>query len=368
MQKIEDTLCKYDSQYLFYVHATSEGGYPEDLRGWATENKIQIISLSKKRYENIQIFNLFTLINWIIKNRKKLRNSLLVIVGGFILQNIYLYLLCRLLKIPYVFMPLSQYTKYSLSKRLFGANPTIKDNKLSQKQSSIEKYLKKTAFIYKKIFLIFIGRYFYENADSVIVASQYEADEIKKIFKKDKLIFSYSFSLYSNTNRETNFLHSDRFFNIVYWGRIDYLSKGIDRILDLVKIDIKYFRENKIKIHFLGPSYNLGLNLLISEIKKFNISDICITYNEKELEKIDFGGLTTADLAILLTRWEGFPRVVRECEHYKVPIIVSSESHYGDFRSNNTVLSTVNADDPEITLSVIKNYISILMVKNDRQS
>jgi hypothetical protein len=366
LKKIEDNLCKYNNKYLYYAHATSDGGYPEDLRGWADENKIQIISLSKKTFKNVQIFNFFTLFNWSIENRKKLRSTPLLIAGGFILKNIYMYIICRTLRIPYYFMPLSQYTQYPLSRRLFGASPIIKDNKLSQKQSPIEHYLQKTAFIYKKIFLTLIGRYFYRNANAIVVASYFEADEMKKIFKQEKLTYSYTFSLYSNRSRKANFLHSNRFFNIVYWGRVDYFNKGIDRILNLVKIDIEYFRKNKIRVHFLGPSYNSGLSLLIREIKESGISDICIVYTEKELTKIDFGGLTTADLAILLTRWEGFPRVVRECKHYEVPIIVSKETHYGDFRSTKMVFSTANADDPEITLSVVKNYISTLMVKNDR--
>ena len=147
--------------------------------------------------------------------------------------------------------------------------------------------------------------------------------------------------------------------NIVYWGRVDFINKGLDRVVNVIKYGETEFLKRKIVFHFSGPSYNDGFHLLNDYINKNNVQHLCKTYNDIDLEQFDFGGLVNANAAIFLTRWEGFPRVVRECIHNKIPILVSRESHFGDFRSDPSIYAVSDGDDTkqsyELLLKILSN-------------
>ena len=66
---------------------------------------------------------------------------------------------------------------------------------------------------------------------------------------------------------------------------------------------------NKIKFYIAGPDYNKGLGLLINKIDKDKLQEH-VKILKKTLENINI--FKNADYNILLSRWDGFPRSLRE--------------------------------------------------------
>lgn len=117
----------------------------------------------------------------------------------------------------------------------------------------------------------------------------------------------------------------------VYWGRVDYEMKGLDRLVKGVSFLLKHNPElrQQLVIYIIGPDYNGGEELFDS-INNSDLSDIVVWLKPDQYEPGCLDPLRDADASILLSRWDGFPRSLRESLGLGVPIFVSKETHFGD--------------------------------------
>jgi len=118
-----------------------------------------------------------------------------------------------------------------------------------------------------------------------------------------------------------------RFFSssgvkIVYIGRLEIKTKGLDLLLKAVRECSVFMRKINAKVEIYGPNYGKEHIALLKMIRKYNISDIVSIDKEKigqEKERI----LLSADCFIQPSRTEGMPMGLLEALSYGVPCIVT---------------------------------------------
>lgn len=371
---------------FFYVAGFNTGGVPNDIRdlisSLSNHASVYLYAISRSNirfkylFKTVKCKYLIYLLWTIIKNRKKLRSNFNLIVGGFIWQNIFIAVIFSILNIKFQLQNLGHFSPYILKNKLFKKNIVYKNNENSVfKEEKINFLNQFISIIRKYIYFNTFGNFLILFSQAIWVSSEFEKNQIIKLNPKarNKKYIYYSFGINTNLDRKKNYKY-DLFrdnINIVFWGRLDYFNKGLDRVLNALEIDKSYFINNKIIFHMYGPSYNDGRNILISEVNRRNLNQIFNIPNQSEIESIDFGGFYWADGTIFLTRWEAHPRVVRESIFYKVPILLSQESNFCDNHLNYIKeirgKDVLFPDDPEYTLKKIKEFVTGLKTYHDKK-
>ena len=83
----------------------------------------------------------------------------------------------------------------------------------------------------------------------------------------------------------------------------------------------------------MGFDYNHGLSKIKNLISKLNL-DKKVIITPSKIWKSTKIPLIKADYSILLSRWDGFPRSLRESLYFNVPIIASIETNFSDLIQN----------------------------------
>lgn len=138
--------------------------------------------------------------------------------------------------------------------------------------------------------------------------------------------------------------------NFVYWGRIEWHYKGTDRLLAGVKAVRKRLGNAPapFRLFLIGPDYAGGSKTAQDFIDQHGLQDLVRLLLPGSYVGGSRAPLRDADGCILLTRWDGIPRSLREATWLGIPVLVSPESHFGQFieRFGNGILLK-NPDDPE---------------------
>lgn len=135
----------------------------------------------------------------------------------------------------------------------------------------------------------------------------------------------------------------------VYWGRVDYEMKGLDRLVKGIAYLLKKNPElrQQLAVYIIGPEYKGG-NELVDSINNSCLSDVVVWLKPGDYESGCLDPLRDSDASVLLSRWDGFPRSLRESLGLNCPIFVSSETHFGDIiRDHDCGVVIENADSAE---------------------
>jgi len=121
--------------------------------------------------------------------------------------------------------------------------------------------------------------------------------------------------------------NENRLFTLGYLGRIDIKTKGLDIIIDAVKLlDTKLRKKIIIKIVGGGGEEELLVKRLSSE-GLMDVFRMCgPKYGEDKLKSI-----SVFDLFLHPSRNEGMPGAVLEAAAQSVPCVVSEETNVGDY-------------------------------------
>lgn len=234
----------------------------------------------------------------------------------------------------------SQVTDYSLNHKLFFEDPHVK--KLVSNTVRIlkikNKILAVLSPILKNIYLRIFGLYFIRKSNAIVFFSEFEKNEVSKyctlpdvteIIEEPILnILNIEKKIVGNKNKANLYkkMGFGNYINIVYWGRLDYEVKGIDRIIRGL---IATTSIGRIKIHLMGPNYNNRKEKIEKIVKKMNLSNMVIIH-QSDIWKGTMKPLMDADFSILASRADGFPRALRESIALKVPVICSIETNFGE--------------------------------------
>ena len=118
--------------------------------------------------------------------------------------------------------------------------------------------------------------------------------------------------------------------HITYIGRLDAYHKGLDLMLEAIKIASKELRDNKVIINVYGPDYKgryANIERLIAENDVGDIVTLHTAVSGKEKEDI----LLDSDMFIQTSRFEGMPMGILEAMSYGIPCIVTAGTTLGDF-------------------------------------
>lgn len=363
---------------IFYPDGANSGGVPSDIRDLffaiPKENQGNLYTIHKRTNvkSNIKCLTPIKFIMGVIKDRTSLKNDINVIVGGTVPFNIVIYLAFRIMSISYNFMPLSHFASYSMKTKLFSHLPIIE--KIDSKS---DKKIRKTYMhsLKKRVHFFLFGRKFLMNSYGVLVSSNFEKEELLNAIPalSNKKFYNYSYGCNTLIGRTSSYKFEEfkDNINIVFWGRVDFFNKGLDRLINGISVNPTCFRNKNVIFHILGPSYNQGKVILRNIVGKKNLGDLFNIPDDQSVKKIDFGGLINSDGVIFLTRWEGYPRVLRECLMLGVPFLSTAESNFidktkGDKFSKFAFYSEY-PDSPSILLKDLCFFIDSILENKMRQ-
>lgn len=304
----------------------------------------------------------FKLKNFVLKNNIQLAHIRGVGLGS--LNHFYSYFFCYFIKIKLVVSTFSHIVDYSLKNKIFYENPDVKlmdSNTVSFKQYLINLILKKVTPHLKLLYFHTIAKFYIKKASAIVLFSNYEKNQVIKNLKNydhdyhvisepildiDKLKLLKS--KFSASNFYSNFWGGNDFINIIYWGRLDFETKGLDRIISSFSEFLKSHKKTKLKIHFMGPDYNGGLKKMQKLVNDLNLNNY-LKIHPPKIWKGNPEPFINSDFSILATKADGFPRSLRESIAFGVPIICSTESNFDDiihsydcgfsFYSNNELIN-----------------------------
>lgn len=193
---------------------------------------------------------------------------------------------------------------------------------VAQKKKFFKKFLANN-FIFNKIA---------NNALAIQCLSKKEKD-LTKMGRK-KIIIPNGIHI-PNINRVEKNLN-DNGIKFVYIGRLDAYHKGLDLMLEAIKIKERLLLENQAKFFIYGPD-GLGRKRFLEKIiKKLNISNIvtlCDPISGKEKSQV----LLEANCFIQTSRFEGMPLGVLEAMSYGIPVLITEGTNFKDFVIDNNI-------------------------------
>lgn len=324
-----------------------KGGVPSDYRNWVHYyNRHAHTKIFVNNYKiidknvNIDNYLTFTFLTFFkLFNKHIDKDDYVLIFSFFSIYSIFASLLCILKKIKYVLVPLNQINDEVFSKKIFIEFPEIKslESTKTKRVNCINRLLITINPFLKKLMFVTIGKFMVKNSSAVGVFSNFEKNEIKKRVKYKNKYVIYRWGInpqikkLPNTNFFIeNFKNYENKINYVYWGRLDFYFKGLDLLIEAVKHIKLQIGKIPFRIYLMGPDYQNSVPKIDSLIKKYNLEEDIIRcgpdlYISKE--KIP---LREADVSIYLSRWDGFPRTIKESMFFGVPVIVTEPTHFGD--------------------------------------
>lgn len=208
----------------------------------------------------------------------------------------------------------------------------------------------------KRLWLRSVGGDIVAHSDCVAVLSQAEELEFRRNFPR----FTGSFpTLRWGCDEVTGIddkahyffdrlrLNNDGRANFVYWGRLDWHYKGIDRMLAGVAAARRQSgsAELPFRLFLCGPDYNGGLARAQHFIDAHGLSSSVSIITQFEGDRTP---LRDADGSVLLSRWDGLPRSFRESIWLGVPVLASAETHAHELlRRYGAGIPIADADDAD---------------------
>ena len=345
---------KNENLIILYRDLSALGGAPNDLRNFVRhlneQKALRSISWGHQKYSDVNnnvhhpkfrhvLYYLF---------RKNFRpEDKIIIAGGLIFSNIFIAILLHIRSLKFDYMPLSQWTDWSLNQKIFSEYPEIKSlksNDVGVANTTLElkrKIKSMTLVLLKKVYFK-LSRPIFRKAEIYWVSSQWEAIQICKALNIDKCTYRvYKFGCdltLKEYPRDSYYKKFGGYTNIVYWGRVDYTNKGLDRLIEIASHAKKRLIEKKVLFHIVGPSYNNGTKSLENHIKQNNLDMLFEVASTETVKDLGIEGLANADGSILFTRFEINARVIREASYFQVPIIATEEAHIRETGGPNSAV------------------------------
>ncbi len=116
---------------------------------------------------------------------------------------------------------------------------------------------------------------------------------------------------------------------IVFIGRLDKYHKGLDLLIESIKIKKDYLIQSNIKLYIYGPDQNGQYAEIEQLIKDNHINELAELNHEvlsEEKEKI----LLDSDVFIQTSRFEGMPMGILEALSYGLPCLVTRGTTLGE--------------------------------------
>lgn len=306
----------------------------------------------------------------------KAKPDFALLVGFFMIDNLPAARALKQAGVPMVLYPLSQITTPVLAGKIFTQDPDVR--RLEQNGLQLpdlkEKMMMQVNPLLKNIYLNSIGRFLVANSSLVAVLSEFEA----RHFQNNIPTYTGSFvQLRWGINRapkekdpkhyyRETLGYTDGKANYVYWGRLDWHYKGIDRLLNGILHCVRDCPQDDppFRLFLIGPDYRGGAEKIRQFVETHQLQHIVHLMLPGSYPAGSKLPLRDATASIYLSRWDGFPRTLRESITLGVPILVSEETHFGKLVTDyNSGLVLNNPDAPEEVAQALMD-----MTDNKRQA
>lgn len=206
---------------------------------------------------------------------------------------------------------------------------------------------------YKKIIgnKLFFNK-FIKNAKALQCLS--ESEKNNTAFHSEKFIGTNGIAL-PNVKKER---FSEKGKNIVYIGRLDYYHKGIDLMLDAIRMKKDYFKENDCRFFIYGPDYEnqrQAVKKLISDNNVQDIVSLLPAVSGAKKEEI----LLNTDIFIQTSRSEGMPLGILEALSYGVPCLITEGTNMGEYVKSCDAGWVAETDSSSISEQLFKSVSDV---------
>lgn len=318
-----------------------------------------ILGLENRSFGYQGKYGLFTQ----LRALKRKGTSTVVIESPLTADGICCSLFASLLGMGIVYQPFAQFSSYLMSKRLFDANPDVRvlENEQATKKLNKDKF----SIVIKKLAIRLLRNCFKSSGRGWLTLSKFEEDQIKILFPdSQKLPFVRIPWAIEDTKMKIGnpdffkaFPISEDKFKFVVWARLDVEVKGIDRLLSGIAYNLDS-KEDNYHVFLVGPDYAGGVQKIEKLLKNLNIEDRVTIIGPDRYVAGDHSPLATADASVLLSRWDGFPRSLRESLQLETPVLVSPETHFTDLVSKyGCGESVVSPDDPRSVSEALQSMV-----------
>lgn len=205
---------------------------------------------------------------------------------------------CRKRKIPFIVVPRSALTA------------------AAQKRKRIKKIIGNTIFFNSMVRRAIAIQYLTEKE---------KADALKEWNSKDIVIPN---GIFMPENDADHLFNNDKII-ISYIGRFEPYQKGLDILLNAVKVIKDLLVEKNVTIKLYGPERMNCRQEYAEDIKRHGIEsvmEVCDGVFGKEKEQV----LLQTDIFIMVSRFEGLPMSMLEALSYGIPCIASAGTNLAD--------------------------------------
>lgn len=188
----------------------------------------------------------------------------------------------------------------------------------------------KKKWLKKKVANLLLFNRFIKGAKALQCLSNREMECIRASKKK----FLGTNGVYCPQKQKESF-HSNE-VKFVYVGRLEANTKGLDIMLDAVKICAEFMKENNAKLYIYGPDH-LGryanVEMMINERQ---IGDL-VVLNHEVCGEVKENILLDADIFIQTSRTEGMPLGILEAMGYGIPCLATVGTTFGTVIEENNL-------------------------------
>ena len=206
----------------------------------------------------------------------------------------------------------------------------------------------------KKIANLLLFDWFIHKANAVIYLSQNEYE--KSIFKK----INQNYIILPNgvnVPEDVPMREKPKKVNITFLSRIDYYGKGIDVLLEAVKMLQREGWDDKIEFNFYGNKYDETYKKLL-EYGDFVKYHGFVTGEEK------MNVFRKASLNILPSRSEGMPMTILEALAYGCPCMVTPMTNMAELIKENHCGWVIDLTAESITQTIKVAYVELSVNPN----
>lgn len=163
---------------------------------------------------------------------------------------------------------------------------------------------------------------FIDHASAIQCLSENERKATR--FGKNKILGTNGIDIPSRS--KTSFSSEGTIF--LYIGRYEWRMKGIDLMLDAIKLQEHFLRENRCRFILHGPDFEGRFAAVSAMVREREISDL-VSLNLAILGEDKIKALLDADIFIQTSRYEGMPMGILEAMSYALPCLVTEGTFLG---------------------------------------